>query len=177
MGVTLVFKHPCPVKKKQVFCHGPPGVSNWKAGGILTGSTADVEFATDGDGSLYPEKRWGYRVMFLPFDMPVPSAEAAEQFFSKYSKETTMAEGRSKPMEVERDDWDETRLRALCEQHGWEFSWMTEDGEFQRRAREHASFDVDEGEIRNVREMSAIPLPWWRRFFPPKFPTRTSRGR
>ena len=25
------------------------------------------------------------------------------------------------------EDWDEVRLRALCERHGWEFEWMTED--------------------------------------------------
>lgn len=34
---------------------------------------------------------------------------------------------------VERDSWDEIRLRALCAHHGWEFSWMTEDDERRRR--------------------------------------------
>jgi len=34
---------------------------------------------------------------------------------------------------VERDGWDEVRLRALCAHHGWEFSWMTEDDERRRR--------------------------------------------
>lgn len=34
---------------------------------------------------------------------------------------------------VERDAWDEVRLRALCAHHGWEFSWMTEDDERRRR--------------------------------------------
>ncbi|CAK9048287.1 Hypothetical protein (Fragment), partial [Durusdinium trenchii] len=27
---------------------------------------------------------------------------------------------------VERDSWDEQRLRALCARHGWDFEWMTE---------------------------------------------------
>ena len=27
--------------------------------------------------------------------------------------------------QVERDAWDEARLRALCARHGWEFEWMT----------------------------------------------------
>lgn len=29
-------------------------------------------------------------------------------------------------IEVERDGWDEARLRALCARHGWEFEWMTD---------------------------------------------------
>ena len=28
--------------------------------------------------------------------------------------------------QVERDAWDEARLRALCARHGWEFEWMTD---------------------------------------------------
>lgn len=29
-------------------------------------------------------------------------------------------------IKVERDGWDEARLRALCARHGWEFEWMTD---------------------------------------------------
>ena len=42
----------------------------------------------------------------------------------------------SRSLEVERDSWDEQRLRALCAHHGWDFEWMTEDGERRRRANE-----------------------------------------
>jgi len=153
-GVALVFTHPCPVKTTQVQCSGSPGKDNWKAG-VLTGSSAKVDFCTDGDGASYPERRWGYRAMFLPFDAPQPSADKMDGIFEQYEKATKLAEGNRKPMEIERDCWDETRLRALCELHGWEFSWMTPDDEFQRRAQERASFDVDKGEIQKVRDMSA----------------------
>ena len=34
---------------------------------------------------------------------------------------------------MEPEDWDETRLRALCARHGWQFEWMTEEGEKRRR--------------------------------------------
>lgn len=37
---------------------------------------------------------------------------------------------------VELDGWEERRLRNLCARHGWEFEWMTEDGERRRRAGE-----------------------------------------
>ncbi|CAJ1445323.1 unnamed protein product [Effrenium voratum] len=40
---------------------------------------------------------------------------------------------RGEEVSVERDGWDEVRLRALCAHHGWEFSWMTEDDERRRR--------------------------------------------
>ncbi|CAK0852885.1 unnamed protein product [Prorocentrum cordatum] len=153
-GVTLVFEHPCPVKRTQVSCHGPPGASNWKAG-LITGSAADVCFSTDGDGSMHPSRRWGFRAMFLPFDVPRPSAEKMDQLFQSFEEATKRAIGVTEPMDVQRDDWDEARLRALCEQHGWEFSWMTEDGEFQRRQREHASFDVDTVDVARIRALSA----------------------
>ncbi|CAL1158956.1 unnamed protein product, partial [Cladocopium goreaui] len=37
---------------------------------------------------------------------------------------------------VSREGWDEERLRALCMRHGWEFEWMSEDGERRRRGAE-----------------------------------------
>jgi len=45
-------------------------------------------------------------------------------------------EGNSDQPQVERQSWDEQRLRALCARHGWDFEWMTEDGERRRRANE-----------------------------------------
>jgi len=44
--------------------------------------------------------------------------------------------GTSEEPEVQRDGWDEARLRSLCERHSWDFEWMTEDGERRRRAGE-----------------------------------------
>ncbi|CAE7781805.1 unnamed protein product, partial [Symbiodinium sp. CCMP2592] len=38
-----------------------------------------------------------------------------------------------------REGWDEARLRALCARHGWEFEWMSEDGERRRRGAERQS--------------------------------------
>ncbi|CAJ1427433.1 unnamed protein product [Effrenium voratum] len=40
---------------------------------------------------------------------------------------------------VSREGWDEERLRALCARHGWEFEWMSEDGERRRRGAERQS--------------------------------------
>merc|ERR1712037_930396 len=134
------------------------GRSNWKIG-FLAGSVADVEFSTDGDGSSWDgsssaDRRWGFQVMFLPFDMPMPSASVRDAFFADWEKETEQAEGFTKPMELERDNWDETRLRNLCKLHGWEFSWMTEDSEFQRRTTERASFEVHAGEMEKVKQLA-----------------------
>ena len=43
---------------------------------------------------------------------------------------------------VSREGWDEERLRALCMRHGWEFEWMSEDGERRRRGAERQGLVV-----------------------------------
>lgn len=43
---------------------------------------------------------------------------------------------------VSREGWDEERLRALCMRHGWEFEWMSEDGERRRRGSERQGLVV-----------------------------------
>jgi len=62
-----------------------------------------------------------------------------EAFFMDWYETTKRTEGvPSKPV-VGREGWNEARLRALCKSHGWEFEWMTEDGERRRRAGERLS--------------------------------------
>lgn len=57
-------------------------------------------------------------------------------FAQKRVQVVSRGEGNQDDPEVERDSWDEQRLRALCAKHGWDFEWMTEDGERRRRANE-----------------------------------------
>jgi len=65
----------------------------------------------------------------------VPDREKLDRLAEKWAEVRRRAEWVKEP-EVQRDDWDEARLRALCAKHGWEFEWKTEDGERRRRARE-----------------------------------------
>mmetsp|Transcript_35229 Transcript_35229/g.92822 ORF Transcript_35229/g.92822 Transcript_35229/m.92822 type:complete len:1830 (+) Transcript_35229:94-5583(+) len=63
----------------------------------------------------------------------LPDLDAFER---RYTETTQRAKGNRERPEVERESWDEQRLRALCARHGWDFEWMTEEGERRRRARE-----------------------------------------
>merc|ERR1712176_366904 len=58
------------------------------------------------------------------------------------------------------DCWDETRLRALCKHHGWEFEWMAEDGERRRRMQEKRgrNLSVPASLVDAARMSSAPPL-------------------
>merc|ERR1712107_444123 len=66
-----------------------------------------------------------------------PPLEDFEDFATQWTQASSLAQGIRETPEVEREAWDEDRLRALCAKHGWEFEWMTEDGERRRRTREH----------------------------------------
>jgi len=59
-----------------------------------------------------------------------------EGFAKSWLEVCCRGEGNQDQPQVERESWDEQRLRALCERHGWDFEWMTEDGERRRRANE-----------------------------------------
>eukprot|EP00931_Biecheleriopsis_adriatica_P028616 TRINITY_DN17067_c0_g1_i1.p1 TRINITY_DN17067_c0_g1~~TRINITY_DN17067_c0_g1_i1.p1 ORF type:complete len:1759 (-),score=465.14 TRINITY_DN17067_c0_g1_i1:110-4714(-) len=59
-----------------------------------------------------------------------------DEFAKERLQVVARGEGNSAEPEVEREDWDEERLKALCARHGWDFEWMTEDGERRRRANE-----------------------------------------
>jgi len=111
-GLTLVFKHPYPVMTRQVMSFGEAGNSNWPKDAILIGSSAKVEWYTDGYGPEWPQRRWGARVMIQPLDAPKPSADNVDRAFEQYERATKKANGSRKPLEIERDCWDEVRLRA-----------------------------------------------------------------
>merc|ERR1712060_463265 len=46
------------------------------------------------------------------------------------------AKGFKEEVIVKRNDWDKQRILDLCAKHGWDFEWMSEDGERRRRANE-----------------------------------------
>jgi len=137
-GLTLVFTQPFPQKSQIFQDSGTSREENWKTHEI-PGDFAEFEFSTDGDGGDQPEKRWGVLAVVLPKstgDSPSPSFEEVDAWCSKWVELHIQAEGIRDMVEVDRNSWDEGRLRALCARFGWEFSWQTEDGERRRRARE-----------------------------------------
>merc|ERR1711865_924334 len=83
---------------------------------------------------------WGFAALVVAATSPPKpplSQEKADALIEGWSVATTRAHGAVvDAVQVSRDEWDEERLRALCDQHGWEFEWMTEDGEWRRRACE-----------------------------------------
>ena len=146
-GVTLVFVQPSAEPTQRFQGSGAAGAKCWRSVHIA-GEFAEFEFSTDGDGGDNPDQRWGVMAVVVPesgdsdtapADIPEArqsKAEAAHEFCKRWSEATARAEGLRETPEVERAGWDEARLRALCRQHGWDFEWMTEDGERERRARE-----------------------------------------
>jgi len=185
----------------------------------LDENSCTVSWETDGDGTSYPERRWGILALIIPADaQPVgregptrwnwadgstqsvrllsgPNTESdtgevidrnirdpvevseevcgenGEVAFLKLADgsgwipvadddgdailkkaslwEDVMAEASEVVIRAEgigdatplasREGWDEARLRALCARHGWEFEWMSEDGERRRRGAERQS--------------------------------------
>jgi len=63
-------------------------------------------------------------------------AAKVDQFIELWAKTTTASAGHTERPNVERECWDEARLRALCQKHGWDFEWLSEDGERRRRGAE-----------------------------------------
>jgi len=157
-GVTLAFKtsSPDPVQK---FMGSGSNAEKWKSC-HLAGNRADFQFSTDGDGGDQPEKRWGVWALVVPKsdDKQVMSKEDAEAFATRWVEHTSKAAGEKLVPEAQRDGWDEARLRALCARHGWEFEWMTEDGERRRRMREQWNpMQVVEAALRPLDSDSAEP--------------------
>merc|ERR1719284_2020866 len=75
--------------------------------------------------------------------VPCPVKDV-DQFSQRRLEVISKATGNQDAVQVQCDNWDESRLRALCARHGWEFEWMTEDGERRRRAQERKGlFSVD----------------------------------
>lgn len=72
------------------------------------------------------------------------------------------AQGVKEHPEVMQEAWNEQRLRALCARHGWEFEWMTEDGERRRRAREKLTewrLEEPGAALLRAEALEAAPLP------------------
>eukprot|EP00930_Biecheleria_cincta_P019798 TRINITY_DN15031_c0_g1_i3.p1 TRINITY_DN15031_c0_g1~~TRINITY_DN15031_c0_g1_i3.p1 ORF type:complete len:1831 (+),score=335.53 TRINITY_DN15031_c0_g1_i3:61-5553(+) len=134
--VTLVFKHPQPNSTMSKEAFGVAGSQCWQSF-QLAGDYAEFQFSTDGDGGDDPEKRWGVLALVLPIKcQTAPSQEDADKFCAAWVETLRSAAGTGGTPQVESDGWNESRLRALCAQHGWEFEWMTEDGERRRRVNE-----------------------------------------
>lgn len=150
-GWTVVFTQPNPAAVLKFSVSGPRGGTDesrkgaeaedpWKAC-TLPGSHAEFEFTTDGDTAGVPSaERWGVWALILPKDQKPPSQAEVDKLAEKWVEATSRAQGCQDEMVIQRNDWDEARLKALCARHGWEFSWMTEDGERRRRA--HEKFDA-----------------------------------
>ncbi|CAE7456491.1 Nlrc3, partial [Symbiodinium pilosum] len=139
-GLTLVFAHPRPKSVQLHESFGATGKACWKRVKV-PGDYAEFEFSTDGDGGDKPDKRWGVLALAMPATSDDDSMqEKVDSFLGKWVEELRRATGSMESPTVERDAWDEARLRALCARHGWEFEWMTEDGERRRRA--HEQWDV-----------------------------------
>jgi len=132
-SMTLVFKQSSPQKKVCFAASGAPGPERWKLQEPLPGSSATFNFTTDGDGNA--DHRWGFCAFVCDSKRSAPSQTALDSFATKWKSVQERATWVRAP-EVQRDDWDEARLRDLCAAHGWEFEWMTEDGERRRRVTE-----------------------------------------
>jgi len=157
-GVTLAFVQPNPKKAQLYQDSGHASPDNWQSHEI-PGDFAEFEFSTDGDGTAAnAAQRWGVLAVVLPVEAN-RSREEADAFALKSAEATRRAVGiATTAPEIERNGWDEARLRALCARHGWEFEWMTEDGERRRRAREKwDTVKIAEVAFRPVPSDTAMP--------------------
>lgn len=143
-GLELVFTLPNASRVPHFTGSGAVSSDTW-AMKELPGSSALFTFNCYGGTDAEVEKRWGVWALVLPGDAKRLSVQQIDSLSEKWVDVSTKASGLQDKVEVERDDWDEARLRALCELHGWEFEWMTEDGERRRRMNERSSFLKDAG--------------------------------
>lgn len=159
-GTTVVFRQPQPAPVLKFQFSGPrvgstpetkgtapdpdahgdlseEGKTQWRSC-VVPGNHVELEFSSDGDtANKSPAERWGIWALVMPKEAATSLSQAAvDQLATKWVDGTVLAEGCEDDVEIQRNDWDEARLRALCARHGWEFSWMTEDGERRRRATE-----------------------------------------
>merc|ERR1740121_1434541 len=79
-------------------------------------------------------------------------AQAVDDLCQKWVAVARDAAGILADVEVQRDDWNEARLRALCNRHGWEFEWMTEAGERRRRVGERQSLLTATAQLTSIRD-------------------------
>lgn len=143
-GATIVFQQPCPTKTERFQVSGPVGTEKWKSR-IVAGDYVELQFSSDGDSGYNPdihklsmqEKRWGIMALVASKkDCHTISQDIVDAFATQWVEKRALAVGTQGCPQVERDGWHESRLRALCKQYGWDFEWMSEDGERRRRLRE-----------------------------------------
>jgi hypothetical protein len=142
-NLTLVFKL-ANSQKVQVFegsGPGPPATApTWKRTD-LPGCSAVFNFKNLGDNEDNSNQRWGVWALVVPKELPSqPSRQQIDALAEKWVGIGSRARGIQGELRIEPDNWDEARLRALCARHGWEFEWMAEDGERERRANERQAF-------------------------------------
>ncbi|CAK9060858.1 unnamed protein product [Durusdinium trenchii] len=129
-NVKLIFE---PRDASNVCYHvGYGDSSNFPSVSCPTNSI-ELRWETDGDGSHSAESRWGFFALVTPDDGRTPDDSTINSLADKWLNETLRAQGPKGNISVEPEDWDESRLRALCARHGWQFEWMTEEGEKRRR--------------------------------------------
>lgn len=134
--VMLVFE-PSTFEPEEFFKGSGQGQEVWKRFQMPI-NTAQFVFTTDGDrGGWFfdadPKRRYGFLAVVTPGGAAAPSEEKVQALMDSWGDKATRAIGKRSKISVEPEDWDEARLRALCDRHGWEFEWMTEDGERRRR--------------------------------------------
>lgn len=134
--VMLVFE-PSNFEPEQYFNGCGQGQDVWKRFKMPI-NTAQFVFTTDGDRGGWcwdsdPKRRYGFLAVVTPGGSEAPAEAKVQELMASWGEKATKAKGKRSKITVEPEDWDEARLRALCARHGWEFEWMTEDGERRRR--------------------------------------------
>jgi len=122
---------------------------------------AEFVFQSDGDkGTVTDGIRWG--VLCVAVQSGSSSDEAVQSFVKRWQEERSIAMGSRASINVEPDDWDEPRLRALCARHGWEFEWMTEEGERRRRIEGTERARKVAAKTKASGKKSSQDTAWWR---------------
>eukprot|EP00439_Symbiodinium_sp_Y106_P050733 s2067_g6.t1 len=83
--------------------------------------------------------------------------EDVDAFAQRRVEVVSRGEGNQSDPQVERDSWDEQRLRALCARHGWDFEWMTEDRESMAAFLEEDAAEPDQQGTKAVEEVPEPP--------------------
>merc|ERR1712039_615979 len=89
-------------------------------------------------GGELTDARWGVWALVVRNDRGLGGAKQSviDKLAEKWIAIDEKARGFNEEVIVKRDDWDKTRILDLCARHGWDFEWMSEDGERRRRANE-----------------------------------------
>eukprot|EP00930_Biecheleria_cincta_P037431 TRINITY_DN25693_c0_g1_i1.p1 TRINITY_DN25693_c0_g1~~TRINITY_DN25693_c0_g1_i1.p1 ORF type:complete len:1416 (-),score=266.94 TRINITY_DN25693_c0_g1_i1:75-4322(-) len=123
-------------------------------------NSAQFVFTTDGDGSSAPNNRWGVFAIVTSSDETELTEAAMEELSTQWNSASNRVLGFEQAVSVEPEDWDEPRLKALCDKHGWEFEWMTEDGE--RRRRIEGAERARRAAAKSLKESEGEKSAWWR---------------